>query len=687
MKVFVCFDDTRDAAASFDQVGMVNSTWNAVYIHQAEYASAKKDGEADTDEKTSYHDGQVVLVCSFNGLSSDFTLSGLEDEVRMLAQSFGDLLAFREFESDGGKWRYRAEYHKISAAKEAMGSIKGHKIGVSVFTIQLISRFLILTKLSQKWIVNTEELPDYTTVVVSTPSKDNQEAVAEYMSPTGRTTWRSDEHGNQISAMPATLVPKCYGAPVGTMLTPQSTRHRSDPHGYPHTPASHFGSVGFTPRSASFPNHRQRRTFEATPSCQEDPMTPENVNNIDKSRILNGQDVRTTVMFRNIYNWYTVHDIKRLLNEHCPGVYNFVYLRIDYSTGTNMGYCFVNFTDPLCVAAFMDKFEGAEWPQDSAPNQRLVRRNPRAAGFSHASIQGLDCLIEKFRNSSVLDEAPDYRPKLIYSNEDAPMPSMVGMEYNFPPPNNPSKLGRSRDNATQVGLYEPGHRKGRFSGMFGRRSQFDRGTTSQMREDAFYNMMQPPLGYNPAYMHMPGPVPMVPPPAFGGMYQHPVNNGYVHGGPVMPAPEYASTPFREPFRNPFSNANIGSPTPRGGHWRSGGRRNNTWVHPGRDEETADREIAEQRANDMYEVNMGRAPPPAHLQHQYNCYQVPRIAEADEAEQHPAVVNYSAYTNNHVNGNGAYGGNGYAVNGNGANGYTANGDNGNGFGYNSYYQQY
>ena len=185
---------------------------------------------------------------------------------------------------------------------------------------------------------------------------------------------------------------------------------------------------------------------------------------------------------------------------------------------------------------------------------------------------------------------------------------------------------------------------------------------------------------NGHYIHTPGSMPMTPSPMLGSMYNqhhvnHHVNNAYPFGGPVLTPPGYGPVPFT----NPFQNTHMASPTPRGSNFRGrGGRRgNNTYVYPMRDEATADREIAEQRANDAYEYNMGRADPPAHLQNHFNGQHMPRVTEVDESEQHPAVVNYSTYTNHHQNGNGAHGTNGYAINGDGAhdlrtNGYTPNG---------------
>src|SRR5271170_7068134 len=43
--------------------------------------------------------------------------------------------------------------------------------------------------------------------------------------------------------------------------------------------------------------------------------------------------------------------------------------------------------------------------------------------ITYANIQGKECLIEKFRNSCVMDEDPTYRPKIFHSSG-----SLMGQE-------------------------------------------------------------------------------------------------------------------------------------------------------------------------------------------------------------------------------------------------------------------
>ncbi len=79
------------------------------------------------------------------------------------------------------------------------------------------------------------------------------------------------------------------------------------------------------------------------------------------------------------------------------------------------------------------------------------------------AIQGKDCLVQKFRNSSVMLEHPSFRPKVgTASNPPQSVLTEVqifftgshpraGEEEDFPLPDNASKMRRSVENAEHVG--------------------------------------------------------------------------------------------------------------------------------------------------------------------------------------------------------------------------------------------
>lgn len=166
-------------------------------------------------------------------------------------------------------------------------------------------------------------------------------------------------------------------------------------------------------------------------------------NHVDINKIREGTDVRTTIMLRNIPNKVDQAMLKNIIDESSWGKYDFMYLRIDFANDCNVGYAFINFVDPLDIIDFVNARGNQRWN---------CFKSDKIAEISYATIQGKDCLVQKFRNSSVMLEAPHYRPKLYYTSN-GPTPQMAGQEEPFPEPDNQSKMKRSCENAEHVGMY------------------------------------------------------------------------------------------------------------------------------------------------------------------------------------------------------------------------------------------
>ncbi|KIW97070.1 uncharacterized protein Z519_02462 [Cladophialophora bantiana CBS 173.52] len=180
-----------------------------------------------------------------------------------------------------------------------------------------------------------------------------------------------------------------------------------------------------------------------------------NHNAVDISRIQAGLDVRTTIMLRNIPNRVDQAMLKNLLDVTSRGRYDFMYLRIDFANNCNVGYAFINFVDFVLARA------GKRWN---------CFASDKIAEVSYATIQGKDCLVQKFRNSSVMLEHPAFRPKLFVAGN---VPN-AGQEEKFPEPDNHSKMRRSVENAEHVGLYLPHFRPGWFRERFAAGDRFRR---------------------------------------------------------------------------------------------------------------------------------------------------------------------------------------------------------------------
>lgn len=196
-------------------------------------------------------------------------------------------------------------------------------------------------------------------------------------------------------------------------------------------------------------------------------------------RILSGQDVRTTLMVRNVPPEMTGADFVNVLQATVPGQFDFAYNRIDFQKSQSVGYAFVNFTGTGALLRFVRMWRGNLLPHN------MSRKHLRPCAVSYANTQGFECLVAKFRNSSILDEAKPCRPLLFWSVESAyDRPELIGQEREWPDVDNASKKSRSVENAKISGLYTPRARvNGGRGGRRGGHTRFDRGTTAHQQEE------------------------------------------------------------------------------------------------------------------------------------------------------------------------------------------------------------
>lgn len=217
-------------------------------------------------------------------------------------------------------------------------------------------------------------------------------------------------------------------------------------------------------------------------------------------RITQGYDVRTTLMVRNVPPEMTGADFIKMLRETVPGEFDFAYNRIDFQKSQSVGYAFVNFTSTSALLRFVGTWRGKLLPHN------LFRHHLRPCAVSYANTQGYECLVAKFRNSSILDEAPPCRPVLFWTVESAKHPDLIGTERDWPAVDNLSKKNRSVENAKISGLYTPRARvnNGARGGRRGGHTRYDRGTTAQQQDEnqmAYanyqYGVGPPAPGYGP----------------------------------------------------------------------------------------------------------------------------------------------------------------------------------------------
>jgi len=93
-------------------------------------------------------------------------------------------------------------------------------------------------------------------------------------------------------------------------------------------------------------------------------------------------------------------------------------LRFDFENHCNVGYAFISFPKAESIVKFYKEFQGKKWTKFNSE---------KICQLAYAKIQGKDNLIQKFQRSRVMQQNPDYRPHLYYTDG-----SLKGQEQIFP---------------------------------------------------------------------------------------------------------------------------------------------------------------------------------------------------------------------------------------------------------------
>ena len=93
------------------------------------------------------------------------------------------------------------------------------------------------------------------------------------------------------------------------------------------------------------------------------------------------------------------------------------------------------------IISFYLKFSGKKWSRFNSE---------KICSLSYAKIQGRDNLIQKFRNSSVMNENPSYRPKIFFTQG-----VLVGLEEPFPMREESHRLLKSTNCSLPISSYGP----------------------------------------------------------------------------------------------------------------------------------------------------------------------------------------------------------------------------------------
>jgi hypothetical protein len=117
---------------------------------------------------------------------------------------------------------------------------------------------------------------------------------------------------------------------------------------------------------------------------------------ISVPNIINGKDLRTTVMIKNIPSYVSQVDLLKIINKNYSKAYNFFYLPIDFNKKQNAGYAFINFKTSKLIVNFFMEFENQPWNFPNCGNKICY--------LSYARIQGFRSICEHFEKSNIMKQ-------------------------------------------------------------------------------------------------------------------------------------------------------------------------------------------------------------------------------------------------------------------------------------------
>ncbi|KAI8717947.1 RRM domain-containing protein [Fusarium sp. LHS14.1] len=454
-KVYVSFEDLRDAGWASTALRQRHG-WKNGFLH----GNMTENGYEYAGDQRLTHLGQVAIYASPPfGAAADH--AQVVEVAKAILNAHGQLFGLvKQLGYTDGSFRAIGQFCKVADAINAVRTFNG----VTPHGLHLEVTAPIGPKPNGG---NDPAMHGLALVHVANRQQGagggSRAAHAPYLIPTGPASMQYGMQGMQGMQ----LVGPVYQAPPSPAMTSRHganvhspSRYRNGNHyGYNH--AYHNGMLTrWDPRRQPRSNRSGRNIVN-------------NSNHVDLQEVISGRDCRTTIMLRNIPNKVDQPMLKRFVDESSFGKYDFMYLRIDFANDCNVGYAFINFAKAEYIIPFVEHRANKRWN---------LFRSDKVAEVSYATIQGKDCLVQKFRNSSVMLEAEHYRPKLFYT-EHCEDQQLIGREEPFPGPDNHSKMKRSCENAEHVGLFTPNAGQHYRDEQRRRRSQYDRGTRLAVLEE------------------------------------------------------------------------------------------------------------------------------------------------------------------------------------------------------------
>ncbi|KAI9842524.1 MAG: hypothetical protein M1838_003096 [Thelocarpon superellum] len=497
--IYLGFASIHDCEAAVLKARTHRPDWSVEYLPAAQFAQKLNLLQESGDEGGC----RVLVKARFLGPSDAFDVGGMEQLLPELLANYGDVHDLQLINvHEPGLLCVFTVFSSKTAAQGAAQALNGFKIQGCQLTVSCceadlenvspIARGTLAGTLSEQRPETVlsqrgSGLEEVMGAMTLTPYRGQGEApYGQYvkgpglsrLSPTGRSALGFDAapiQWNGAYAGPEPLTPRHRDRPAFFPTPFHGGRYHEDGF-YAGNGAARdvHGAIGQERgqlRPSFFPPDRyspNRRSAMRVGGRHDHEHTSGHHNVVDVGRIRHGLDI----MLRNIPNKIDQAMLKEIVDDTSAGKYDFMYLRIDFANNCNVGYAFINFEDPYFIIDFVEARAGLRWNRFNSD---------KVAEVSYATIQGKDCLVQKFRNSSVMLEHPSFRPKIFHTGTGP----LAGQEDTFPGPDNPSKMRRSVENAEHVGLFAPRAGQHNRDEQRRRRSQYDRGTRLAEMDEAY----------------------------------------------------------------------------------------------------------------------------------------------------------------------------------------------------------
>lgn len=234
---------------------------------------------------------------------------------------------------------------------------------------------------------------------------------AECCVSSSKMNWADDDDATSAGSTCGIMTPSCHSDDEVEDLTLPVSYPEGALNWMPMTPVW-SNTSGHNSNGCVFPTH-------VGATCQHvvaDPKQSMQSSVHPKTRVNGTSTDRTTVMLKNLPSEYSRAELLTLLtHQGLDGLYNFVYIPMDFATGACLGYATVNLETHYVAELAMKLLQGFnQWNSDKI-----------LEACWNMPHQGLEELIEFYRNSrSMHSKVPaSYKPVLLSNGRPVTFPS------------------------------------------------------------------------------------------------------------------------------------------------------------------------------------------------------------------------------------------------------------------------